>query len=125
MGESLQRALNGAGFTTSRVLVQPTETPATARSRLLSGAPKRAVLLTMNDWYSDTLKNPTVRYDLTMTVYDARGAVLGSTHIKGEDDLKGSFFGAIDDARKNIPLFFEKKLEQLMNAPEIRKALAG
>jgi len=125
MGESLQRALNGAGFTTSRVLVQPTETPATARSRLLSGAHKRAVLLTMNDWYSDTLKNPTVRYDLTMTVYDARGAVLGSTHIKGEDDLKGSFFGAIDDARKNIPLFFERKLEQLMNAPEIRKALAG
>ncbi|GAC1629708.1 MAG: hypothetical protein NVS9B10_21270 [Nevskia sp.] len=125
MGESLQRTLNAAGFDAERVLVLPNESAAVAKARLLSGTPKRAVLLRIDAWSSDTLNNPTVRYDLTMTVYDPRGAVLGTKQVQGEDDLQGSFFGAIREAKKNVPLFFEKKLEGMMNSAEIRKALAG
>lgn len=122
---SLQGTLAAAGFETTRVALAPGETAAAVRTRLLATAPRRAVLLRIDDWHSDTLKNPTVRYDLTLSILDARGTPLASQRLHGEDDLHGSFFGAIREARQTIPKLFERKLGELLNAPEIRRALAA
>ena len=114
---------SGAGFTASPVTLTQKDTEGSAVYALLRNKPARAVLLRVDNWESDTFKNPTVYYDLTLNVYDGGGRKLAAKSTKGSQDLEGSFFNAPGKAKKAVPEAFRLKIEQLLNAPEIVAAL--
>ncbi len=123
MTSSLILSLAGAGFAASPVTLKPEDTEGSAVYTLLQNKPGRALLLRMDEWKSDTLMKPTVYYDLTMYVYDGAGRKLGSKTLKGDEDLEGRIFNPSGKAQKTVPEAFRVKIEQLLNAPEIAKAL--
>jgi hypothetical protein len=123
MTGSLILSLTGAGFTASPVTLTQKDTEGSAVYALLRNKPARAVLLRVDNWESDTFKNPTVYYDLTLNVYDGGGRKLAAKNVKGSQDLDGSFFNAPGKAKKAVPEAFRLKIEQLLNAPEIVAAL--
>ena len=123
MGNSLVLSLAGAGFGATPVTLAPRSSESGAVSALLRGKPARAVLLRVANWESDTYNNPTVFYDLTLSVYDGGGHKLASRALKGSDDLKGNAFNPTDKARQIVPDSFKQKIELLLNAPEIATAL--
>jgi len=61
-------------------------------------------------------------YEVTLGVLDGRGTVLATTQSKGVENLGGGF-NAPGHARTVIPLAFKKRLETLLNHPEVVAAL--
>lgn len=123
MGDTLTQSLNAAGYSALSIELQPQDSLAGTRGRLLRGSPRRAVLLTLAEWKSETLKNTDLYYDLRMYVYDSRGKLLGSRWLKGMDAMDGSFFRAKQKAAHDVPEAFRQKLETLLDSPEIAAAL--
>ena len=123
MTDAMVRALATAGFGATRVTLPGGRNEAAARDALLASRPARALLLRVDNWESDTLKNPAVFYDLTLSVYDASGHRLAAKTVKGTDDLEGRFFNPMEKAKQIVPDNFRLKIESLLNAPEIAAAL--
>ncbi|MDR3418785.1 MAG: hypothetical protein P4L83_21635 [Nevskia sp.] len=123
MDDALVRSLAAADFGATPVMLTPRDSQATAMAALLRGKPQRVLLLRMDDWESDTYKNPMVTYDLTLNVYDASGRRLTSKNLKGNEALQGSLINPGARAREEVPDTFRRKIELLLNAPEVAAAL--
>jgi hypothetical protein len=123
MTNSMVRALANAGFAATPVTLQPGGAEPGARNALLAGQPARGMLLRVDNWESDTLINPAVFFDLTLVVYDAGGRTLAVKSVKGSDDLEGKLLGGKGTTKQIVPDLFRKKVELLLNAPEIAAAL--
>jgi hypothetical protein len=123
MAGVLTASLNSAGYA-ARLIPLPIEaTTGATQARLLNGQPRRAVLLTLAEWKSETLKNTDLYYDLRLYVYDSSGKLLGSRWLKGMDAMDGSLFGAKQKAAHDVPEAFRQKLQLMLDAPEIQAAL--
>ena len=64
---------------------------------------ERAVLLTLREWKSDTYMNTTILYDVTLSVLDRSGQVVGESRLKGEDNLGGDFVNPLRTPRPWCP----------------------
>jgi hypothetical protein len=84
---------------------------------------KRLLLLTLNEWQSDTYTNTGLSYDVKLEVLDSNGYKLTEKVIKGDDNLGGSAWNPPSHAREVIPKAFKEKLEALLNSEEILKTL--
>ncbi|MGQ0618676.1 MAG: hypothetical protein ACT4QA_01980 [Panacagrimonas sp.] len=123
MSESMTLSLGFAGFDAQVVKTVPSESLAAVKTRLLQAKPRRALLLEVREWKSDTLKRAALSYNLSLTVYGPLGEAMGTKAVQGHEDLGGTFFNASKSAGKNVPEAFRRKLEQLLNAPEVQKGL--
>ena len=104
------------GFKAVPVTVLHSENPTAVMEKLKKSGGELLLLLMLNDWFSDTYYNVGLRYDVTLKIFDKDGSPVAEKNIRGEDNLGG-------DARKAAPDAFVKKIEELLNAPEITKAL--
>jgi hypothetical protein len=102
--ETITKALQKQGYTVMTV-----------------GTPPRKMQLTVTEWKSDVMMRLSVSYDLTLAIYDDRGALLAKSAVKGEDVQGGGFESqnATTAARE-----FEGKFTELVRDEAIRKALA-
>lgn len=123
MTYSIQQSLGDAGFRATPIGLMPNQSEAEALRALLKDQPRRALLLRLDEWQSDTNRNPTVFYDVTLSVYDPGGRRLAAKTLKGSDDLDGRLLNPQGKAKKTVPAEFKAKLEGLLNAPEIAAAL--
>jgi hypothetical protein len=123
MGDSLAASLLSAAYAARPVRLTPQDTASSARAKLLAARPRRALLLRIDQWESDTNRNPTVKYDLTLTAFDALGRTLGASRVRGEQDVEGRLLAPAGLARQTVPALFTQKLDQLLNAPQIAAAL--
>lgn len=74
----------------------------------------RLVIVTINEWYSDTYNSTYLTYELVVKVMDNQAQVLGQAIAKGkEEGLGGGPFP--DDARKAALGAYKKYLESLLN----------
>lgn len=84
---------------------------------------ERLLLLTLNEWYSDTYTNTGLSYDVKIEVFDTNGNRLAEKRTKGDDNLGGDFWNPPAHAKEAIPKAFKEKLEALLNNEEILKTL--
>jgi len=96
-----------------------------AQAMLLKAHARRALLVRIKQWESSTYKYTTLEFDLTATVYDASGKALASKQIKGSDELGGQILGAARKARKVSADALPLKIDEILNAPEIRAAFTS
>ena len=95
------------------------------RDRLLATRARRLVLLTLNEWKTDTRTKAALYFDLTMAVYDERGTLIAKQSLKGRDDIGGKRFGTESYVSEQAPQAFANKLEALFRMPDVMKALGG
>jgi hypothetical protein len=102
--EAITKALQQQGYTVMAV-----------------GNPPRKMQLTVTEWKSDVMMRLTVNYDLTLAIYDDKGALLAKSAVKGVNVQGGGFESqnATTATRE-----FEARFTELVRDESIRKALA-
>jgi hypothetical protein len=119
-----QRGLAARGYRVTPVPTSPGARPADVTAALArTGAPV-GLLLQISEWKSDTYNGTALIYDVSLRVLNAQGQLLAQTTVKGRDDLGSSFMDPAGHAEDVIPGAYQSKLEELLNAPAIVRALA-
>lgn len=89
----------------------------------LSTKPDRYLEMIINEWMSEAMYNVGFLYNLVLRVTDKNGTLLSSHAISGLDDL-GSAKGMLwIQSKLLVPDAAKKRLGELFNNPEIKKAL--
>ena len=93
-----------------------------ALALLLPKTQNKALLVTIEDWKSDTYNNTALHYKVILDVLNKSGDLLGRSQVVGTDDLGGSFWNPPSHARQAVPQAYKRKLEALLNDPSILAA---
>ena len=123
MTTALVNTLAKKGFRAQPVIVAHSMTLAEVQQQVSRTAADRAVVLTLQEWKSDTALRVGLSYDMTMTVLDRGGAVLAEKRLEGRDNL-----GAASLPSSVGPMVgeaFKTKLEQMLDDPAVSAALRG
>lgn len=123
MSSVICAALEKKGFACRPVSVEPNELPSHIIDKLQATGAKSLLLLTINEWLSDTYYTTTLNYDLLLTVTNHQGTKLVEKSAAGEEELGGSFWNPPGHAKEAVPKAFKRKLELLLNDPEVIPAL--
>ncbi len=125
MSAVIATSLEKKGYKAIPVNVSPSDSANAALNALKAAKADRMILLTMHEWKTDL--NPyndlTLFDNLQLAVYDREGKILAQKRIEGQDSLGNDIWGPAAYARKAAPEAFKKKIEEMLNSPEIAKAL--
>lgn len=117
---AIVRGVSRAGFTVASIRTTPQQSDQQVAAAI---AGKRALLIQIATWRSDTYNNTALVYDVAARVIDSDGRVLGQAVINGRDNLGGSFFNPPSHAKTAVPAAYRVQLERLLNHPSILQAL--
>ncbi len=120
---SICNSLSAKGYKAVAVSVIHTDSRNKIIEKMKQTKSKRLLLVTLNEWQSDTYTNTGLSYDIKLEVLDSSGHKLTEKIIKGDDNLGGSAWNPPAHAREAIPKAFKEKLEALLNSEEILKTL--
>lgn len=123
MTRTIAVSLSGKGFKAIPIMVLPSENQSAVLNKLKASAGEILILLTLNEWKSDTATNVALIYDVTLKVYDKSGNPVTEKSLKGKENLKGSAWNPPAYAREHVPKAFKQKIEDLFNSPEISRTL--
>lgn len=121
--EAICRSLASKGFQTTPVIVNYSETSYTVLADLKKAGAYRLILLTLNEWKSDTYTNTALIYNVKLEVFDKNGNPIAQNSVNGRDNLGGSVMNPPAHAKKVIPVAFKEKIESLLNYKDISEAL--
>jgi len=124
--DSIRRGLKTAGYSVTTVDVGERALLQQVRLELLRTGAQRGLAVQIQQWKSDTFSGTALDYDVALAVFDAVGQEIGRAAIKGHDVLVygGHFIDPDVRAAQAISEAYARKLEELLNAPAIRRALA-
>ncbi len=125
MTEAIVNSLKLKGFEPVPVILSASVNPAEARERVARAGGGRGILLTLQEWKSDTMVNTALIYDLTLSVLDRAGQVIAETRLQGRDNLGGSALNPPAYAREAVPRAVKAKLEELLSDPQVASALGS
>ena len=123
MTEMVCQALTRQGFQCTPVFVAATARPPEVQRRLQTYADTPAVLLTIQEWKSDTHTDTSVYYDIAVQVIDQARVVRADGRIQGKDVPGGTFWNSSSFAARAVPQAVQKHLEALLNDSKILAAL--
>jgi hypothetical protein len=123
MTTALINTLAKKGFRAQPVVVSHSLTAADARQQAVRVGADRALVLTLQEWKSDTAMRVGLTYDMTMTVLDRTGAVLAEKRLQGHDNLGAASLPS--QVGEIVAAAFKTKLEQLLDDPGVASALRG
>lgn len=121
--QALVNSLRARGFRPVAVIVAASLSPAQAQEPLAQPGGDRALLLTLQEWKSDTYVGTGLIYDITLSVIDQGGRGLAQKRLSGRDDLGGNAWDPPGHAREAVPRAFKSKLEELLNDAAVTAAL--
>jgi hypothetical protein len=120
---SIRRGLEKAGYRVKTVDIFDRASPGQVRIELLQTGAQRGLAVRIQEWKSDTYKYAALDYAVALEVFDAVGQEIGRTAIKGREVLGGDVLDPAALVEKAAPVAYTRKLEELLNAPAIRRAL--
>jgi len=89
----------------------------------LSTKPDRSLVFIINEWMSDGFYNIGFTYNLVLQVMDKNGVLLSLNAIDGLDELGSAKTMLLIQSKLLVPDAAKKRLGELFNNPEIKKAL--
>jgi len=89
----------------------------------IKGDEERVILLTLKEWRTDTYIRTSLYVDVLLKVLDGQGRELAAVTSAGEDDLGGNAWNPPAHAREETPKATKKRIEQLLNHPDVIDAL--
>ncbi len=123
VSESICQSLKQKGFDAESVLTKVGTPEKAALKQLLAKQAERSIFVNIRQWESDTYSNIGLTYDLALTVFDKDGSAVAQSIAKDTTTIPGSFANPPAAARKKVPAAFKDMIEDLLNDPEVKKAL--
>ena len=123
MTTALVNTLAKKGFRAQPVIVAHSMAADAARQQAVRAGADRAVVLTLQEWKSDTAMRVRLLYDMTMTVLDSKGTVLAEKRLQGDDTLGAANLPS--QVGEIVAAAFKTKLELLLDDPGVAAALRG
>jgi hypothetical protein len=120
---TLAASFQKSGFTTVPLAVSHSENDKAIKDKIVAAQSDKAVLFVVKEWKSDTLVNTALLFDLSLQVLDGSANIIVERQIGGNDDLGGSAFNTYKHSHTEVPKAFQAKLEEIINSPEIQRAL--
>jgi len=117
--DSIVKAMRDRGIAAAPASVSFRDNASAARSAVTKSGARRAALVTLREWKTDSMMNSSVLYDATLQVFDASGKELASSSVKGTDAVAGGLTPDVDGMRAASA----KRLGQLFDDPKIVAAL--
>ncbi len=121
--DTLAESLTTGGFSVTPLPLNPQDTSKTARKAFRASGGERFLLLTLDEWQNDYYpasygnENTYILFNVTLRVYNRTGKVLAKKSLSGENNLPSGW------PNKTVPVFYQKKVTELINAPNISRAL--
>jgi hypothetical protein len=116
MRDVIERAMKARGLRVAAVDIAPSQDGGAAKRTLLGSGGARNVLVTLAEWKSDTMLRTELIYDVTLVVFDGKGAELARNRLQGIDPIGPS-------PHSSVPEAFGRKFEALFNDDRIVAAL--
>jgi len=124
VSQVISTSLQKKGFKSVSVAVMPNEPMSMVMEKLLTSHGDKLVLLSINEWKSNTYVNCGLYYDLLLRVFDDSGKLIAENRVQGSDNLGwGNGFNTIGYTKTAVPANLKKKIEDLFNKAEIVAAL--
>jgi hypothetical protein len=123
MTTAMAASLAKKGFKAIPVLVPFSDSADAVLQKLKQAGADALLLLTLTAWKTDTYTDVMLGYDVVLKALGKDGAPVGEKRLQGTDNLGGSAWNPGAHASKAAPEAFGKKMEELLNAPEIAPAL--
>lgn len=123
LSATLVKALKEKGFKATAVELTPTMPSAEALEALKKGDAQRILLLTLKEWRTDTYIKTSLYLDVVLTVLTGKGKELAIVMSAGEDDLGGNAWNPPAHAKAETPKAAKKRIELLLNHPDVIQAL--
>ncbi len=120
---AITTSLARKGFRTIPVIVSRADSKEAVLKKAQAAGAERSLIVTLSEWKSDTYTSVALVYDATMMVFDNEGQKLAEKKIEGRDNLGGSMWNPPSHARQAVPAAFKQKLEELLNDPDILRAV--
>jgi hypothetical protein len=117
--DAIVRAMKARGIAAQAIGAQPSDSMIAVKRRLSEAKPYRSVLVALKEWKSDTMMATDLHYDVTLMVFDAGGAELASSSIKGLDNLGNLGLSP----NEGISRASARKLDQLFDDEKVIAAL--
>lgn len=119
----VSEALSKKGFKAMPVYTKVADDSSRVLELLKGQSGDRSLLFVVSKWESDTYMNIGLDYEIELTVYDKQMAKLASASARENRSITGSAWNPPEAARREVPLAFKLALENLLNAPNIVRAL--
>lgn len=87
MRDAIVKAMRAKGLSVTPIAISPRDETSKAKSALISTNAKKLVLVTINEWKSDTMMGTELIYDVTLAVLDGKGDQLAVNRVNGRDNL--------------------------------------
>jgi hypothetical protein len=121
---SIRRGLEKAGYGVKTAYVGDRASLAQVRMELLRTGAQRGLAVQIQEWKSETYNDIGLRYRVALEVFDAVGQEIGRTAIKGSEVFGGNLIDPDGHIQRVLADAHSRKLEELLNAPAIRRALS-
>lgn len=118
---SIVESMKAKGVAAQAVELKPALADDAARTALLAAGTQKSVLITLQEWKSDTMVNIAFIYDFMLQVFDRDGKVLAVKTQQARENLGST--GFTPGGSDAVPPRVRRMLEALFQDPEVAKAL--
>lgn len=127
--DAMHRALKKKGFTTIPVKTRHQEAAEEIITSAVTTQAEKILMLTIYEWKGETFGVTSVHFNLSLDVLDGKGNTIVTKDLSGHEILGGQLLDHLANplrfAKNAVPREFVKKIEELLNSPEISHALTG
>jgi hypothetical protein len=123
MNTAVVNALQDQDITAEALVLTPGTDTDEALERFQEGASDRFLLVDVKEWKTDVYARMTTHWDLVASVYDQSGTRLAQNSISGVEPVSASALGLEDPNSQKATQLTSRKLEELLNDPNIQSAL--
>jgi hypothetical protein len=123
---ALTLGLAESGYHVVQVVVTPDQSSADIVRDVANAGGAHALIVRVNEWKSDTYQRTTLSYDLSVRVLSVPGGeVLGESFVTGQDVIPPGGWTTAGHIANVLPKALRAKLEEMLDGPAIRRALAS
>ena len=119
----IAQGLQKQGAKATTVRIAPGIAQKDALEALKATNSERLVLLTIEEWDSDTYQNTDLDYNLLLEVFDAQGKVLASSRVKAKDNIENGLWNPAGNAEEKAPAALCERVERLFADANVQAAL--
>ncbi|HBM87997.1 MAG TPA: hypothetical protein DD437_05605 [Rhodobiaceae bacterium] len=120
---SISSALTRSGATVTAKAYPHSDSNDAVTKQLLALTADKYLLVSYQEWKTDSLMNTALIYDITARVLLRDGTVVAQNHLSGRDKISGNVTGDQTRANDTVPAAVSRKLQLLLGDKEIIAAL--
>lgn len=120
---SIAGALTRGGATVTAKALPHSASKDAVTAQLLALTADKHLLVSYQEWKTDSLMNTALIYDMTAQVLSGDGTVVAQNHISGRDKITGNVTGDQTRSSASVPAAVSRKLQLLLGHKDIIAAL--